>query len=175
MRILLIIIIISFFVQKLYAQNDQSRSRSGKIFRLNIFHSANSNGRSTHKNLNLFRSLKACYINLDYQTSLIKAKKEDCYPFINYDPKVYAGFERRAVLNLSKKLITGPYIALQARYIYPIGEVKAWQTVGPIWGFQSHFGTKLTWNVGLGLCMAAYNWNALFGSIGEISINYNIY
>jgi hypothetical protein len=110
-----------------------------------------------------------------YQYTEINGVREsDFYinPYLRIEPRMYTSFPKRKHLGRRTDYYSSQYAGFQIKIGFPTGQYEAWQSFGPLWGFQRTLGKKGYWNIGLGLGITLYNGESSFGGIGDFGIGF---
>ena len=93
-------------------------------------------------------------------------------PYFRIEPRIYTNYNKRTILNRRTDYYSGQYFGFQVRIGIPTNEYDAWQSFGPLWGFQRTLGNKGYWDISFGLGVTIDNNQTYFGGIGNFGIGF---
>lgn len=93
-------------------------------------------------------------------------------PYLRIEPRIYTSYNKRKLLGKRTDNYSSQFFGFQVKIGFPTSQLEAWQSFGPLWGFQRTLGKKGYWNIGLGLGVTIYNGETVFGEIGDFGIGF---
>jgi hypothetical protein len=109
-----------------------------------------------------------------YRSEVNGVSESELYfnPYIRIETRKYFNLDQRNFFGKRIDYYSGQYFGFQVKIGIPTVELDAWQSFGPIWGFQRTLGKKGYWNIGLGLGALNYGGDLSIRPIGDFGIGF---